>query len=165
MINYEDINKPAFYAYQYLNKLGNREIQDADQSSWACKDGKGNVQLLLWDFTNTHPGDSVSNQVYYKRNLPSKDKGEVSVSFKNLPAGNYKLKIYKTGYHANDPYTSYMELGSPSQLTKAQVQKIKASDDGEPIMNEKISVSQKVVFSKLLHLRENDVFLLTITKI
>jgi len=165
LINYEDINKPAFYAYQYLNKLGKHEIQDADPASWACKDDKGNVQLLFWDFTNTHPGDSVSNQVYYKRNLPSKDKGEVSIGLKNLPAGNYELKVYKTGYRVNDPYTTYLDLGSPSQLTKAQLQKIKAINNGEAIIKEKVNVTSKGTFSKRLHLKENDVLLITLSRI
>jgi xylan 1,4-beta-xylosidase len=165
LINYQDINKPAFYAYQYLNKLGHHELKTADHASWVCKDDKGNVQLLFWDFTNTHPGDSVSNQVFYKRNLPSKEKGEVTVSLKNLSAGNYELKIYKTGYRANDPYTTYLDLGSPSQLTKAQVAKIKTINNGGPVINEKITVTTKGSFSKQLHLKENDVFFVTVTKI
>jgi xylan 1,4-beta-xylosidase len=53
-----------------MNKLGNTELANEDASSWACKDEKGNVQVLLWDFTNTHPGESVNNQVYYVRDLP-----------------------------------------------------------------------------------------------
>jgi len=163
LINYQDINKPAFYAYQYLNKLGRHELKSTDPASWVCKDDKGNVQLLFWDFTNTHPGDSVSNQVYYKRHLPAKEKGEVTVNLKNLPAGNYELRVYKTGYRANDPYTTYLDLGSPSQLTKAQVAKIKTINNGGPVIKEKITVTNGG-FSKQLHLRENDVFFVTVSK-
>ena len=28
LINYEDINKPAFYAYQFLNRLGPTELKN-----------------------------------------------------------------------------------------------------------------------------------------
>ena len=121
LINYEDINKPAFYAYRFLNLLGKQELQNTDASSWVCKDAKGNVQALLWDFTNTHPGDSVNNQVYYKRDLPSKPKGNVAIVYKNLPAGKYDVKVYKTGYRVNDAYRTYLDLGSPNQLTGQQV--------------------------------------------
>ena len=38
LINYEDINKPAFYAYQFLNRLGPTELKDSDPSSWICAD-------------------------------------------------------------------------------------------------------------------------------
>jgi xylan 1,4-beta-xylosidase len=43
-----------------MNKLGETELQNKDTSSWAAKNAKGDVQLLFWDFTNTHPGDSVN---------------------------------------------------------------------------------------------------------
>jgi xylan 1,4-beta-xylosidase len=165
LINYEDINKPAFYAYQFLNRLGNHELNNADAASWACKDDKGNVQVLLWDFTNTHPGDSVSNQVYYKRDLPGNSKGKVVINYKDLPSGKYLVNIYQTGYKVNDPYTTYFEMGSPSQLTKQQVQAIKQKDNGQPIMHKTITVGANKTFSETLDLRENDVFLVTINKL
>jgi xylan 1,4-beta-xylosidase len=62
-----------------------------------CKDNNGNVQVLLWDFTITCP-DSLSNQVYFKRDLPSSQKGKVIINYKNLLAGKYEMKVYQTGY-------------------------------------------------------------------
>jgi xylan 1,4-beta-xylosidase len=58
---------------------------------------RGDFQVLLWDYTYTHPGDSVLNQMYYSRDLPSKPKGKVSVEIVNVPPGKYKLEIYRTG--------------------------------------------------------------------
>ena len=55
-MNYQDIKKPAFYAYQFLNRLGPTELKSSDPSSWICTDKAGGVQALVWDFTNTHPG-------------------------------------------------------------------------------------------------------------
>lgn len=163
LINYEDINKPAFYSYQFLNRLGKHELVDADGTSWACKDDKGNLQVLLWDFTITQP-DSVNNMVYYKRNLPAKAKGRVEVNFKNVPAGQYNLVVYKTGYQVNDPYTTYYEMGSPSQLTRAQVQQIKAKDNGAPIFKETVKVGVDGKVRKSFDIRENDVLLVTLNK-
>jgi len=37
----------------------------------------------------------------------------------------YELSVYKTGYRVNDPYSTYLDLGSPNQLAKQQVQTIK----------------------------------------
>ena len=31
------------------------------------------------------------------------------------------LKCIATGYHANDAYTAYIEMGSPKELTAAQI--------------------------------------------
>jgi xylan 1,4-beta-xylosidase len=164
LINYEDINKPSFYAYQFLNRLGNWELNNPDGASWACKDDKGNVQVLLWDFTNTHP-DSISDQVYFKKDLPSKEKGKITVNIKNLPTGKYQLKLYQTGYKVNDAYTTYFEMGSPSQLTIEQVKSIKEKNAGLPVLQKSIIIGVDKKYSETFNLRENDVFLVTLKKI
>ena len=163
MLNYQAINKPVFYAYKFMNQLGNTELINSDSASWACKDDEGNVQVLLWDFTCTLP-DSVNNQDYYIRDLPAKSKGNIKITISGIPAGTYNLKIYKTGYRVNDAYTTYFDMGRPDQLTKEQVQKIKALNDGSAISSEKIQVKNGVPFLKELEMRENDVYLLTIIK-
>jgi len=164
LLNYQGIKKPAFYSFAYLNKLGKIELQNADSSSWACKSAKGDVQVLLWDFTNTHPGDSVNNQKYYVRDLPSKAKGEAKIEIAGLSAGNYKLEIYKVGYKVNDPYSTYLSIGKPAQLTKQQVAIIKKQNDGSPISTENVKVNSSGIFSREFAIRENDVFLFNLIK-
>ena len=163
LINYQGINKPAFYAYKFLNQLGNTELINSDSCSWACKDEKGNIQVLLWDFTYTLP-DSINNQDYYIRDLPAKSKGNVQIKITGIPADAYTLSIYKVGYRVNDPYTMYYDIGRPAQLTKEQVQKIKELNDGSAISSEKIKVKKGTPFIKELEIRENDVFLMTMSK-
>jgi xylan 1,4-beta-xylosidase len=164
LLNYQAINKPAFYSFKFMNMLGNSELNNADSSSWACKDATGDIQVLLWDFTNTHPGDSVNNQVYYIRDLPPKSKGKVKVSISGIPEGSYELEIYKVGYHVNDPYSAYLKLNRPKQLTKQQVEQIKKMNDGSPVSHEIVKVRAGAAFVKELDLRENDVFLLNMIK-
>jgi xylan 1,4-beta-xylosidase len=48
MLNIQGINKPVFYAYQYLNRLGETELVNSDSASWACKDEHGNMQVLAY---------------------------------------------------------------------------------------------------------------------
>lgn len=165
LLNQQGIAKSAFYAYEYLNKLGNIELTNTDSRSWACKDANGNVQLLFWDFTNTHPGDSVNNQVYYIQNLPSKTKGKVKVSLSDVPEGTYALEISKVGYHVNDAYTTYLELGKPAQLTQKQVNEIRSINNGTPVSTEIVKINSNKGFSKELDLRENDVLLLNLRKL
>jgi len=164
LLNYQAINKPAFYSYQFMNQLGNTELVNNDASSWACKDEKGNVQVLLWDFTITHPGDTVNNQVYYIRDLPSKSKGKVKINISEIPAGEYNLEVYKVGYRVNDPYTTYYDMGRPNQLTKDQVKKIKEINSGSAISSETINIEIGKSFIKEFDIRENDVFLVALTK-
>jgi len=162
LLNYQAINKPVFYAYKFLNQLGKTELINTDSCSWACKDDKGNVQVLLWDFTYTLP-DSVNNQDYYIRDLPAKLKGKVKINIFGIPSGTYNLEIYQVGYRVNDPYTTYFDMGRPSQLTKEQVRKIKELNDGSTISCEKIQIKKGASFKKELGIRENDVFLITMT--
>jgi len=164
LLNYQTIHKPAFYSFKFMNILGNIELINTDTCSWACKNAIGNIQLLFWDFTNTHPGDSVNNQVYYIRDLPAKSKGKVKISISGIPEGTYALEIYKVGYHINDPYSSYLALNKPKQLTKQQVEQIKKLNDGSPVSNEIVKVKTDAAFLKELDLRENDVFLLNMIK-
>jgi xylan 1,4-beta-xylosidase len=164
LMNYQDIKKPAFYAYQYLNELGDKQLANTDAASIACKDNKGNVQLLLWDFSITHPGDSVNDQTYYKRDLPAKAIGPVTISVSKLTPGKYKMVVYRIGYGINDAYHTYMQLGSPLQLTREQVAKIKQTNNGGPISVTTLNVTAKGIHQTLT-MRQNEVILVKLQKI
>ena len=165
MLTTQGINKPVFYAYKFMNQLGNMEMKNSDSSSWLCRDSTGNIQALIWDFTNTHPGDSVHNQDYYIKDLPAKPKGRLKVRVENVPAGMYALELYKVGYKCNDAYATYLSLGRPAQLSSQQVSAIKNLNDGAPILKEIVEIKNGIPFSKDWEIRENDVFLLNLIKL
>ena len=165
MLNTQGINKPVFYAYQFLNRLGNTELVNTDSASWVCRDSAGNIQALVWDFTHTHPGDSVHNQQYYVRDLPSKPKGKLKINIANVPPGIYALEIYKVGYRSNDAYSTYLSMGKPAQLNRQEVEQIKNQNDGSPVAREVVTVNAGGSFVRELELRENDVFFLNIIKL
>jgi len=163
LLNYQSINKPAFYAYQYLAKLGPTELPTNDQAAWAATDDKGGVQALVWDFTYTHPGKSVNNQEFYKRDLPTSKRSPAAIAFSGLHAGRYALAAYRIGYRVNDAYSTYRDLGSPSQLTREQVAYIKAVNNGAPVEQRLIEVGDTGDFKYDTVLRDNDVCLVTLT--
>ncbi len=164
LMTIQGIKKSAYHAYSFLNKLGETELANTDEQSWACKDAEGNVQLLLWDYSYTLPDDSINNQQYYKQDLPAKSKGVAKVDLRGMEPGDYQLEVYQVGYLANDPYTHYLQMGEPSQLNRAQVADLKSKSAGEPVSVETISLGADGRFSRSLPLRENDVFLLRILK-
>jgi xylan 1,4-beta-xylosidase len=163
LINYEDIKKPAFYAYQFLNRLGPIELKDSDQSSWICKDDRGDIQALVWDFTNIFPRTNMINQVFYKRDLPSKAKYEVALDLSHVHQGKYIMEVYQIGYWLNDAYDAYLDLGSPAQLTRAQVAGIESNSSGAPSEVSTVKIGHDGKFSRQFVLRENDVVMLTLT--
>ncbi len=162
LLNTQGIKKPAFYAYALLNRLGETELANADKASWACKDGQGGVQVLFWDFTYTHE-QGVNNQQYYIRDLPAKPKGTVEITVKGMPEGDYLLEVYQVGYRVNDPYSTYLDLKRPEQLTRQQVHAIQKLNDGAPVSRKMTTVSPRQAFSQVFDLRENDVFLVRTT--
>jgi len=164
MLTIQGINKPVFYAYQFLNRLGNIELMNKDAASWVTKDSSGSIQALIWDYTYTVP-DSTNNQQYFIRDLPSRSKGKIKINIANIPNGNYALEVYKVGYRSNDAFTTYHSMGKPQQLTKTQVEQIKKLNDGSPVSKEIISVKDGSSFSKELDIRENDVFFLTMVRL
>jgi xylan 1,4-beta-xylosidase len=165
LLNIQGINKPAFYAYQFLNRLGKTELANKDPTSLVGKDPEGNIQVLAWDYTYTHPMDSVNNQKYYNHDLPSKPKGKLKIHISNIPEGTYSLTVHKIGYHCNDAYSTYLSMGQPAQLTKIQVEQIKTLNDGSPVAKEIIRVGDGIPLEKELDLRENDVYLLDLIKL
>ncbi|HTS16169.1 MAG TPA: glycoside hydrolase [Verrucomicrobiae bacterium] len=164
LLNYQGIAKPAFYAYQFLNRLGGTELQSADAASWICADKSGGIQALVWDFTLTHPDTAENNQVFYKRDLPSHPKSTVTLALSGVPAGRYSMAVYRVGYRANDVYAAYMDLGSPGQLSKAQVAYIKSKSDGRPEQSSIIEVAADGIIRETVTLRDNDVCFITFTK-
>lgn len=165
LLNYQSIKKPAYFVYQFLNQLGNTELINSDKSSWVCKNNMGDIQVLLWNFTNTHPGKSMINQVYYKKDLPSGSKGKVMVKINDIPEGKYLLEICQTGYRVNDPYSSYLDLGSPRQLSVQQTKAIQQLNDGSPTEKQIVIIAPDKGFERELPMRENDVFLLKLSKL
>ncbi len=161
LMNTQGIKKPAYFAYQYMNALGATELKNADARSFATKDGKGNVQLLLWDYTHTLP-EGINNQQYFIKDLPPKAKGAVQVRVAGLKKGRYTLSISQVGYRRNDAYTAFIGMGSPTQLTRAQVSKLNAESTGKPAEQRRVDVDQQGRFSISLPMRENDVYLLTL---
>jgi xylan 1,4-beta-xylosidase len=162
LMNYQDIKKSAYYAYQFLNRLGAIELKSNDRSSWLCTDQAGGVQALIWDFTNTFPGTNMINQVYYKRDLPAQPKGKVTLNLTNVPRGKYTMATYQVGYRVNDAYAAFKDLDAPNQLTKAQVAEIKSKNTGAPIEVRTVKIGRDGRFAQQFDLRENDVVLITL---
>jgi xylan 1,4-beta-xylosidase len=161
LINFEGIRKPAFWAYQYLARLGETELQNDDDASWVCTDKSGGVQVLLWDIT--HPTDGkTSDQDFFFHEHPARDKGNMTVKLKNLAPGKYQLIICKTGFQANDPYSRYLELGKPTNLSREAVAELKNLASDKPVSTSEVTIGAPGIFEQTLPLREDDVYLVTL---
>ncbi|MET0645518.1 MAG: glycoside hydrolase [Pyrinomonadaceae bacterium] len=157
LINFQGLRKPSFYAYQFMNRLGAEELASGDPDSWVTRGG-GGAQVLFWNYAP--PKTEESNQVYFRRDLPSKALGDVRVNLAGLPPGRYTLSVYRVGYGVNDVYTDYLKLGSPPTLSREQVRLLAGRNDGRPVSTARVDVGASGEFTRSLPLRENDVYLL-----
>jgi xylan 1,4-beta-xylosidase len=57
----------------------------------------------------------------------------VKLALAHIPSGRYLQTVYQVGHRVNDAYTAYKDLDSPKQLTRGQVETLKAASDGRPI--------------------------------
>ena len=162
LINYEDLKKPAYYAFKFLNELGPFELADADPASWVCKSKDNSVQALFWDYTPIVPPEGTNDQQFYQHEIPAKESGRAQLCITNLPAGSYTLEIYQTGYRANDVFTGYLDLGSPSQLTPGQVEILREQSTGDPESVETIQIETGKPFVRTFPMRQNDVYFVKI---
>jgi xylan 1,4-beta-xylosidase len=158
LMNYQDLRKPSYFAYKFLNLLGETQLACSDPAAFVCRNQTGGVQALFWNFTITHPGPSVINQEFYLADQPSREAPATELKLRGLAKGSYRLLATKVGYRANDVQTAWREMGSPAQLTRQQVQALRMASAGMPSIDETIGIGPDGRFSRQFELRENDVW-------
>jgi xylan 1,4-beta-xylosidase len=120
LLNPQGIRKPAYFAYKYLHALQGESIRTADpQAILAAQNG--NVAAVIWDFEQ--PDQKVSNRSFYTKLIPNHSSASVRLQLMHLvPNSAYRAMVYRTGSHANDAYSAYIEMGSPKTLTADQIE-------------------------------------------
>lgn len=161
LMNYQDIKKPAFRAFELLNKLGTTRLKCDDERALAAADSKGGVQVLFWDYSNTIPAET-NNQQYFITDIKPKSLGRVKLNLAGLKPGKYRIEVYRVGYRINDPFADYFDLGRPAQLTRPQVAAIKKKNDGRPVSTETATVQPGKPLLREYAMRENDVYLVSV---
>ena len=163
LLNMLGIRKPAYHAYQLLCQLGGQELPHTDKSAWVCTDGHGSVQVLCWDLSTPAAAGERLDEELFKQDLPARYKGQLRLSLRGLKPGIYTLEVHRIGYEHNDPYTAYLKMGAPEQLTRVQENLLRKVSDGAPVEIAKVTVANDGVFLRTFVLHENDVWLLNLT--
>jgi xylan 1,4-beta-xylosidase len=162
LINLQGIKKPAFFAYQFLNQLGDQELTNSDPRSWVCRDDKGGVQALIFDLTDPRGKSQDQDPIVFGKQLIPNPKPPVQLTLSSIPPGNYHLSIYRIGYNENDPYSAYLKMGAPTQLSIAQVKQLKSLAAGAPSEESDISISTSGKWQHDVAMHDNEVVLVTL---
>jgi len=161
LINREGIRKSAFFAYKYLAQLGSAELVNHDGESWLTRDGD-NFAGVIWNYTV--PDQNLSNRPYYTRVHPSTALNPIRLKLASVRPGTYRLHIYRTGYKANDAYTTYLEWGHPDNLTPEQVRTLQAQTKDTPEIERTIVVGSDRRIDQTIAIRTNDVLLVRLDR-
>jgi xylan 1,4-beta-xylosidase len=166
LLTMQGLPKPAYFSYRFLNELGDTELACEDANVWACRDQRGGVQVLLWDYT--HPDQDSPDAQFFARDWPAKPTTPVRLNIANLKPGEHSVHITRVGYRHNDVYTEYVNLGSPAGLpdkpcllSDEVLGKLRAACDGAP-ETRKVTVSTNEPVSLELPLNENDVYMVSV---
>jgi xylan 1,4-beta-xylosidase len=162
LLNPQGIRKPAYFAYKYLHALdGNSLVTNDPQAMLSTKDG--NVTAVIWDFEQ--PDQKVSNRSFYTKAIPSHPAPPVHLHLTQLATDTpYHLEVHRTGFHANDACTAYIELGSPRELTEAQIAHLSDLTRDLPETDKVVRSGADGTLDTTFPMNSNDIVLVTLVR-
>jgi len=72
--------------------------------------------------------------------------------------------VHRTGFHANDAYTAYIELGSPEQLTAAQIAHLNDLTQDVPETNKSVRSGADGTIDTTFPMNSNDIVLVKLLR-
>ena len=162
LLNPQGIRKPAYFAYKYLHALQGDNLATADpQAMFSASDG--NVTAVIWAFEQ--PDQKVSNRSFFTKPIPSHTATPVQMQVIHLaPNSSYRLEVYRTGYHANDAYTAYLEMGSPKELSEAQIAHLNVLTQDLPETDRPVETGPDGTFTIAIPMNSNDIVLVKLER-
>lgn len=164
LMNYQGIRKPAYFAYRFLGQLGDQDLRVSDQQSWVTRTADGSVRAIVWDFVPKATPEGSNNQHYFRQELPAAEAPPAHLRLTGMRPGHYRMRLTRVGYRSNDAFTAWLRLGSPAQLTRAQVAELQHEAAGEPEESKLVMVGAAGQADLNLKLRENDAVLVQLDR-
>jgi xylan 1,4-beta-xylosidase len=162
LMNRDGIKKPAWFAYKYLNELGATELKNTDAQSWVTRSGD-NIRALVFDFDQ--PVQEKSNRPTYTKDMPTRDASPAELDLTHVAPGHYLVSLYRTGYRANDAYSTYIDWGLPKDLDAAQIAKLQGQTQDAPEAVTTLVVGADGKATYKVPMRANDVVLIKLDKL
>jgi len=162
LLNPQGIRKPAYFAYKYLHALQGDSVKTSDpQAMLATKNG--DVTAVIWDFDQ--PDQKVSNRSFYTKLIPAHLASPVQLQLTHLmPNAAYRLEVHRVGYHANDAYSAYIEMGSPKGLSTAQITHLNEMTRDLPELDKVMLSGPSGTVELVVPMNSNDIVLVTLKR-
>ncbi len=163
LLNPEGIRKPAFFAYKYLHALQGSSIASGDEQAMLAT-ADGNLTAVIWDFEQ--PEQKVSDRPFYTKVIPVHPAAPVELQVTHLaPDAAYRLEVHRTGFHSNDAYSAYLEMGAPKGLSASEVAHLNELTRDLPEENRIVHAGKDGAMEIEVFMRSNDVVLITLRRI
>jgi xylan 1,4-beta-xylosidase len=162
LLNLQGIKKPTFFAYQFLREMGDTELKNSDPCSWVCK-SKNGVQALFWNLKLPFANATFFNDSLFRINTPPESAGTVTVRIDHIPDGKYTVSVYRVGYHHNDVFSAWLEMGSPANLSRQQEAALKQVGSGTPESKKQISITGGK-YNERFQVKDNDIYFVTLVR-
>jgi xylan 1,4-beta-xylosidase len=130
LMNPQGVRKPSWFAYKYLNALGDHELEGGDHQTIITRDDRG-VQVLAWTYEPPRDQD-VSNRPYFRQVRPAPPAAPLVLRFEGLPPGDHAASIRRVGFGHNDAYTAWLEMGAPETLDDRRLAELHAETRDDP---------------------------------
>jgi len=105
------INKPSFYAFGLLHRLGDRRLANAAPNMLVTRRSDGSLVLAVWNLVDP---DKAGTPIH------------LQLAFEHVPA-NAPVTISLVDDNHGNTLAAYRALGSPDYPAKAQVRKMNAA--------------------------------------
>ena len=127
----------------------------------AVKDG--NFTAVFWDFEQ--PEQNVSDRTFFTKITPAHAAQPIELRITGLaPDSTYRLQVHRTGFHANDAYSAYLEIGAPKNLPADQIGQLKNATRDLPVMDRTLRSGSDGIVDISLPMNSNDIVLVTLRR-
>lgn len=123
LINTQSLKKSAFYSFQFLNELGDIQLQCAEKDCYACK-SQDEVQILVWNYSHIDQHDE-GNRTFFARLLPSTPSETVQLCLTDLSIGSYTVYRQTVGYCKGDVYSAYLQDNGGELVSFEQTERLR----------------------------------------
>jgi xylan 1,4-beta-xylosidase len=88
----------------------------------------------------------------------------IDLTVTSLQPGTYRLLVHRTGFQANDPYSQYIDWGSPKDVTPTQIEALQKISDDTPETDVMLNIAADGTFHRKIPIRTNDVILANLSR-
>lgn len=156
LITNNGIPKPAFYAYEFLGRLGNQFIASGE-GYFVTKSSTG-YQIILYHYChydrlycmNQHANIDLTNR--YNVFLDTDDI-RITLNVGGLEKGSYKVKQQKLNRENGSGFDGWVGMGAPSRMDQEEIEYLKRSTVPKKLVRE-VRVEEDFIIEETLQPHE-----------